>query len=52
MLWSEHTKTCQAEAIICAVENVRDQPGARMEGRDYAEMAAGYLADGTKTCEC
>ena len=58
-----HTTKCQAAALICAVENMRDwvlsEPG--LNAADFAEMttgtllkewADGYLADGTMTCTC
>lgn len=54
-----HTKRCLASAIICAVENIRDQEGLTdtefriaAQDNDFLREADGYLADGIATCLC
>lgn len=54
-----HTKRCLANALICAVENIRDDEGQsdtdfRLAAQDniFLREADGYLADGIATCLC
>lgn len=51
-----HDRGCLAYAIICAVENVRDNDNAAwdvtLETANFAEIGQGYLDDGTLNCRC
>jgi len=54
-----HDKHCLAHAIICAVENLRDDGHESdytfriaLQNGDPLHMADEYLSDGTATCVC
>lgn len=54
-----HSKKCLANAIICAVQNVRDSEGEtdfdfRIAAQDnyFLEIADEYLEGGIATCYC
>jgi hypothetical protein len=58
VLLSSHNKTCQAHAIICAVENMRDAEDytaadltAAISDGTIAEWAESYF-DGLLECQC
>ena len=51
-----HTRQCLAAALICAVENTRDQEHDMSDEQfpavDFLTIAYGYLADGMTECRC
>lgn len=53
-----HSRKCHARAMICAIENIRDQEGLDRVGyrleiqRNIMHVADGYLADGLCDCQC
>jgi hypothetical protein len=51
-----HTRACLARAIICAVENLRDQEhdmsDEQFASADFLGIAYGYFRDDLITCRC
>lgn len=55
MATTTHSKRCLASAIICAVENERDNEentDVTFRQADFLAIGQGYLADGIATCQC
>lgn len=54
---AEHDKRCISQAMLAAVENVRDTEGSFDDFLDQARtdifpIAVGYIADGLMSCNC
>lgn len=54
-----HNRYCVAAAVICAVENIRDEEAMtddrfelEMQNGTLLDIAVGYISDGLTACRC